>query len=189
MNKKINKIAGTGILIALLLVFQLIANYITIGQVSINLSLIPIVLGAIIYGPSIGFLLGLICGILVIISPSTLALFMPDFPIQTIIICLLKTSVAGAVAGFVFKLLKEKNFTLGIILSSIIVPLINTGIFALAMMTLFQPLLEKLADAQDSIEYLFLTFIGINFVVEFILNCVLTPTIISLARLRLNKKN
>ena len=76
-NNKIKKLTGTSIFMALVIVLQLISNYITLGPVSITLALVPIALGAIIYGPLTGLFLGLIHGAIVIVSPSTLAAFMP----------------------------------------------------------------------------------------------------------------
>ena len=148
-------------------------------------------LGAIIFGPTSGLILGLVNGIIVILSPTTLSLFFADYPFQTIIVCLLKTGLAGLAAGFIYRLLKNKNFILSIILASLSIPLINTGLFACGMLTLFRPLLDKLAElngAANPIGYLFLSFIGFNFLIEFAVNSALTPAIITLTKLR-NKIN
>ena len=51
----IKKIVGTSVLTALVIVLQVISNYITFGSVSITLALIPIAMGAILYGPLTGF--------------------------------------------------------------------------------------------------------------------------------------
>lgn len=183
-NNKINKITGTGILIAVVIVLQLIANYVSIGPVNITLSLVPMALGAIIFGPTSGLILGLVNGIIVILAPATQALFFADYPFQTIVVCLLKTGLAGLAAGFIYRLLKNKNFVLSIILASLSIPLINTGLFACAMLTIFRPLLEKLANGESIVGYLFLTFIGFNFLIEFAVNSALTPAIITLTKLR-----
>ena len=67
MNNRIKEITGVGILASLVIVLQLISNYVTFGQISITLSLIPIVIGAILYGKNAGALLGAINGIIVIL--------------------------------------------------------------------------------------------------------------------------
>lgn len=70
----IKKMTGIAMLAVLVCIFALISNYITIGSVNITLSLIPIVIGAIVFGPLAGFILGLVNGVMVLLAPST-ALF------------------------------------------------------------------------------------------------------------------
>ena len=179
----IKKITGIAMLSVIVVVLQLLSNYITFGPVSITLALIPIVIGAIVYGPLAGFVLGFVDGILVLVAPSTMALFMPFNAFYTILVCLLKTAIAGMIAGFIFQLCKNKNEKLGIILAAISVPLINTGLFALASMTLFLPLIKSFAkEGANVYAYLFLTFIGFNFIIEFAINSILSPTILTIVK-------
>lgn len=182
-NTKIKKMTGIAIFTALVVVLQLVANYVTIGQISINLALIPIVVGSILFGPYAGFFLGLVDGALILSAPSTLATFMPFNPVATIFLCLLKTSLAGLISGFIYKLLNKKQFVVAVILSSISVPIINTGIFALGTITFFMPLLKEFASGSNVYSYLFLTFIGINFVIEFLINSVLSPVVLQLIKI------
>ena len=58
-NDQVRKITGVAILLAIEIVLQAIGNYITPSAVSINLSLIPVALGAILFGPLSGAFLGL----------------------------------------------------------------------------------------------------------------------------------
>lgn len=191
MNKslRIKKMVGLACLSAVVVALQLLSNYITIGPISITLSLIGIVIGAIIYGPSGGAFLGFVNGIIVITAPSTLAYFMPFDAFATIVLCLLKTTLAGATSGFIFKALKSRNVKLATVLASIIVPIVNTGIFAIGCMLFFIPLLESFANGANVYSYLFLTFIGFNFLIEFAVNSILSPTIYSIIQIILKKKN
>lgn len=184
MNNKIKNMAGIAIFSAIIIVFQLIASYIKIGTISITLALFPIAIGAIIYGPTAGFILGLVNGIMVLLDSSTQVQFLASYPIQTIIVCLLKTSLAGLVAGYIYKWLKNKNFTLSIIIASISVPLINTTLFSLAMITVFKPLLDFWASGENVFSYLLLSLIGFNFIIEFVINSALAPTAITLAKIK-----
>ena len=104
MNKRIStqQIVGTGLLLALEILFQIIGNYLQFGEVNINITLVTIVLGAVMYGPLSGAVLGFFNGIIVLFSPSTLGLFMPISPVGTVLACLLKCTLAGLVAGFIF---------------------------------------------------------------------------------------
>ena len=101
-------IAGLGVLTAMVVVLQLIGNYVQFGPVSISLALFPIAIGAMLYGPIGGAFLGLVDGALVLTAPSTISFFFAITPLGTIITCLGKTTIAGLVAGFIFKLYKAK---------------------------------------------------------------------------------
>lgn len=191
-NNKVKKMAGIAIFSAIIVALQLFSNYITFGPVSITLALAPIAIGAIIYGPFAGLFLGLIHGVMVIIAPSTLATFMPYSAIGTILVCLLKSGFAGLISGLLFKYLKKINTTLAIILASVIIPIVNTGLFAISCLTIFLPLLEtfyKSSDSANIYSYLFLVFIGFNFIIEFVINSALSPTIIRLTSLHEKLKN
>ena len=172
MNKRITtqQIVGTGLLLALEIIFQIIGNYLQIGPVNINLSLVAVVLAAVLYGPLSGAVLGFFNGLIVLLSPSTIAIFMPISPIGTVIACLLKCTIAGLVAGFVFKLFKNKNNLIGLIIASILVPVINTGIFSVVCLLFFRSFLESgVSETFPNIgAFLIFGVIGINFIVEII---------------------
>lgn len=178
MNKRITtqQIVGTGLLLALEIIFQIIGNYLQIGPVNINLSLVTVVLGAVLYGPLSGAVLGFFNGLIVLLSPSTIAIFMPISPVGTVIACLLKCTIAGLVAGLLFKLFKNKNNLVGLIIASILVPIINTGIFSVVCLLFFRPFLESgVSETFPNIgAFLIFGVIGINFIVEIISTTVIS---------------
>ena len=178
MNKKITtqQIVGTGLLLALEIIFQIIGNYLQFGPVNINLSLLTIVLAAVIYGPLSGAVVGFFNGLMALLSPSTMAIFMPINPVGTIFACLLKTTLAGLTAGFVFKTLKNKNQLLALILSSVLVPAINTGVFVIFALLFFMPFLQSgVGEAYPNIaSFLVFGVIGINFIFEIITTVILS---------------
>ncbi len=178
MKKRIDihTIAGTGLLLAVEIVLQFIGNHVAIGPVSINLSLIPIAIAAIIYGPFIGLFIGVMCGFFVLLAPSTLAIFWPINPVATIFICLLKTGLAGLLAGYLFKWLKSFNVTMASIVAALSIPIVNSGLFALGALTFYRGWLESIGG--ENIFYtLFIVVIGINFLFEFGATAILSPTI------------
>ncbi len=63
MNEKTKKIVGIGIFTAIVVVLQLLGSFIRFGTFSISLVLIPIVVGAALYGIGAGAWLGLAFGI------------------------------------------------------------------------------------------------------------------------------
>ena len=107
-------IVTAGLLTALTIILQLLSSIIPTG-VNLNLALVPITLGAVLLGPYVGAFLGLICGAVILLSPNTVTVFMAISPVGTFLACLLKTTVAGLLAGFVAKALKEKNDFLSVV--------------------------------------------------------------------------
>lgn len=177
-NNKIKRMTGISILGAVTIVLALISNYVTIGTVNINLALIPIVLGACLYGPSAGFFLGCVDGALICTSPSTLALFMTHNIPATIILCLMKTGLGGLISGYIYKTIKLKNEFIAVILSTLVLPLVNTSIFLIGVFLFFIPVYANLANNTMNVATFIITStLTINFLIEFIVNLVLSPTI------------
>ena len=169
----------TGLLLALEIIFQVLGNYLKIGLVNINLTLVTIVLGAILCGPMSAAILGFFNGIMALFAPDTLAVFMPINPYGTVLVCFIKCTAAGVAASYIYKLLANKNKFLAVLLASIAVPAINTGLFSLGALIFFRPFLESGVGEQFPNIGAFLIFgiIGINFLIEVASTAVLGPTI------------
>ncbi len=176
-------IATTGVLVAIEVVIQLIGNYVVIpgGFANLNFSLIIIALGAMMYGPVVGGFLGLVSGVLTLVSPSTISYFFSVSPIGTILACILKTTLAGVAAGFIVKLLRNKNEVLGIILASIAVPVINTGIFSIFCVLFFMQRLKEI-NPNNIAGALFLGMIGFNFVFEILTTVIIAPSLYKISQ-------
>ena len=192
---KIKRMVGIATLAALVVGLQFLSNYVSFGSISITLALIPIAMGAILYGPIAGAVLGGIMGIIVIVSPSTLAVFMPYNPVATIFLCILKTGLAGLASGFVFKLFafiarkqNEKKakmgfFAAGIITATLVVPIINTGLFIAGAWIFFKNV------EVGGVLVFGGTFMGIitavlttNFFIEFLVSVILSPALVYLIK-------
>ena len=172
------KIALEGILVAIILLLQVVGNYIVPSLASINLSLLPIAIGAVVLGPIYGGFLGLVCGVMVLLAPSTLQTFMAINPWGTVITCLTKTTVAGVVAGLIMLPFKNGKHTfLGAMIASISIPLINTGMF-----TGFYLLFFRGDTLPDVAFYGLLTAIYINFIIEVVLTTLLAPPVFQALR-------
>ena len=171
-------IATTGVLLAIEIVLQVIGNYIVIpgGFANLNFSLIIIALGAILYGPLVGGFLGLVSGVLTLFSPSTISFFFSVSPIGTILACILKTTLAGVIAGLIMKLFKEKHETVGIILVSILIPIINTGVFAIFCLLFFMDILKGI-NPTNIASALFISLIGFNFIFEVLTTVIIAPSL------------
>ena len=122
------------------------------GQpIPITLTLVPIVIGAVLYGPGAGALLGATFGLVTAVAgltgydAGTQALIQAS-PIWTILTCFVKATAAGWVAGLVYRALRKKQ-TLGCVLAAMSAPVVNTGIFLLAMTTVLRSSLEGVRPA------------------------------------------
>ena len=180
LHARTQKLTMLAILTALVIVLQIVCTVIKFGPFSITLALTPIIIGAAIYGPAVGAFLGFLFSLVVYITGLTgmdggFILLMMDYSaLGTTVLCLLKGTAAGFVAGLLFRPLAAKNKNLAAIVTSIATPVVNTGLFALGMMTIFYGFLSGSASAGESpIGMLFLSWIGINFIVEFVVNIAL----------------
>lgn len=200
-KKKIRRLTGISLLLALAVSLGLIANYVTFGPVSITLSLIPIVMGAVIYGPVAGLILGLAVGAITIVAPATFQMIaalqgvssLPAYviTIETVVVCLVKMGMAGLIPGFIFKALRKKHFNLGVILAGISAPIVNTGLFAFFMSTLMRTDLNNAYNQGGSnfAYFLFIGMIGINFLIEFAVNAILSPAMVYVSRFAFKNVN
>ncbi len=182
-SKKIQRMVGIASLVAIVVVLQLIATYMPKlpGGISPTLALIPIVVGAILYGPVGGIILGAAMGVMVIVDPQTLAVFMPHNPAATIILCILKTAVAGGVAGLIFKLLYKKNVLVAVILASISVPILNTSLFTVGVLMFFGDIYG--GGGARAVLATLIGLIWVNFIVEFAINSFLSPVVHRIIRI------
>lgn len=171
-------IATVGVLTAIEIVLQVIGNYVVPGGfTSLNFSLIIISLGAILYGPVVGGFLGFVSGTMTILAPSTLSYFYSISPLGTILTCLLKTTLAGVLAGLIMMIFKKYDKkTAGSIVASILVPIINTGVFAIFCLVFFMDRLTEI-NPNNIASALFLGMIGFNFIFEILTTSIVTPSL------------
>ena len=98
MEKTTPCIAGGGLLAAIAAVLRLAGSAIRFGPFSVSLVLIPIVLGAALYGWGMGCWLGLVFGTVVLLSGDA-GLFLATDPGGAIVTVLRKGIACGAAAG------------------------------------------------------------------------------------------
>ena len=187
------QITGIAVLLALVIVLQMLSGSMMIGQVQLNFSLIPIVLGSVIYGPIIGAMLGLACGIVVLVEVIMggglfYVIIWANDPVITVLICLVKTTVAGFLSGTLYKFISKKSNVAAIFVSSAIVPIVNTGLFILGCLCmndtvlLFQTQLGQVSDfahviGMSPLVFILVILVTFNFFVELAINLILAPTL------------
>lgn len=185
--KKVNirSMVGVALLIAIVVVLQLLGQFIKFGPVSVSLVLLPIVVGAAVYGPGAGAILGFAFSVVVLLQPDTM-FFYGMSVIGTVVTVTVKGTLCGWLAGLVYKAFSKKKQMLGVVLSAVICPIVNTAIFFAGCCTFFlKPLAET--GIENVPFYVITVFIGFNFIAEFIVNVLCCPVIVRL--LQAVKKN
>ena len=183
-NKRIELIVGTAVLAAVLIVLQTLVSAIKIGPFAITLSIIPIILGAVMYGPKSSTILGAVFGVVVsasVISGADVggAMMFQKNPLMTIAICMLKAIVAGYVAGLIASTLANKGQTkIGVVLASIVAPVCNTGLFILGGCLFFLDIFKSWAGGKDVVLYIITGLIGFNFLIEMAVGLVMGLVIV-----------
>ena len=181
MNKtKIGRMVGIAIMSAIVVVLQLLGSFIHFGPASVTLVLIPIVIGAALYGPGAGAFLGGVFSVVVLLQPDTSFFYGMNF-FGTVITVVVKGVAAGLLAGLVFRGVSGLNRWLGVVAAAVVCPLVNTGIFFLGCRLFFWNALEE-THGNGVLQYILTVFIGINFIAEFLTNVVCAPVIMRILR-------
>ncbi len=178
---RIIRLTTLAILTALVIVLQTVASGIRIGPIPISLTLVPIVVGAVLLGPAAGAGLGAVFGLITIIAGISGAdeftnILWAASPFGLIVVAMGKAVLCGLAAGLIAKALAKRE-TLGCILAALSAPIVNTGVFAIGMLTIFRPALQDFANGSNAVYYLFIVMVGVNFLVEFSVNAVLSAAI------------
>lgn len=182
---KTKNMVGLGLLTAMVVVLQILAAGIRLGVFSISLVLVPIVVGAALYGWKGGGWLGFAFGLTVLLNGDA-ALFMSVDLLGAILVVLVKGVACGLLAGLAYHLLEARNKTLAVILAAVICPVTNTGIFLLGCRLFFMDTISQWAAAAGYASagtYMILGLAGVNFLVELAVNMVLSPTITRLIQI------
>lgn len=173
------KLVGTALLTAIVVVLQLVGGAIKFGTFSISLVLMPIVVGAALFGIWSGAWLGLVFGLMVLATGDA-ALFLGINVPGTIITVLAKGVLAGLAAGAIYKLLEKKNKIVATLLASIASPVVNTGVFLIGCAVFFMDTMKEWAGDGPVFVYMIVGLVGINFVLELAINLVLNPVIVQI---------
>ena len=191
-NQKILRMVQLSMLIALVVVLQIISAMIPPigGMVSITLTLVPVVVGAILFGKKGGAILGFAFGLIVLINCITALdpggnILWNTNPFCTLLICFVKGIAAGFVPAVLYgaicgkgeQVKAGKKFGAALV-AALSAPILNTGLFVCGMLLFFRETLTAWAGGTEVITYILLGLAGLNFLVEFLINIILTPAIV-----------
>lgn len=178
---------------ALVIVLQCLASFVfpKIG-VSLNLSLIPIVIGSALCNKWAGAWLGFVSSFIILFDPTTVGFMTFNTP-ATIFLVLFKGTMAGLVAGLIYSILEKKNKYVAVTVAAALAPIVNTGIFFGGCFLFFAPYIQEVQAALVSagndvpsniVLFVIIVFIGINFLIEFGVNLLFVPIISRLINIK-----
>ena len=183
---KTRRLAGLALFTALIVILQLLGNFIRFGPVSVSLVALPIAVGAAVYGGAAGLWLGFVFGMVVLLSGDAAAFFAFSVP-GTLLTVLVKGIACGGLAGLVYAWLAQKNRTLAAVTAAFVCPVVNTGVFLLGCRIFFMPMLASMAQSLgfgDNVgRFMIFGLVGVNFLAELGINIVLSPVILRLIRI------
>ncbi len=191
-NQKVLRMVEMAMLIALVVVLQVVSAMIPpiAGSVSITLTLVPVVVGAILFGKKGGAVLGFTFGLIVLINCISGLdvggnVLWNANPFLTALICFVKGIAAGFVPAVLYDVVKGRKESVSdgrkygaALVAALSAPVINTGLFVCGMLLFFMETLRAWAGGTDMVSYILLGLAGLNFLVEFLINVILTPAIV-----------
>ena len=172
-KKQTEKLVLLALLTALTAVFGYLGGFISIGSIAtINLGLVPVVLGAVSGA--------------ILFAPGTLAPWLAISIPGTVITVMAKGILAGLCAGLVYKLLEKFNRYVAVIVSAVVCPAVNTGVFILGCFAFFLDAVntEATGAGMSVAGYIIIAYVGLNFVFELLVNVLLSPTLLRLVNLK-----
>ncbi|WP_099205194.1 ECF transporter S component [Scatolibacter rhodanostii] len=191
-NKKTLFLAQLSILVAILLLMSFTPlGYLRIFALEITFLVIPVAVGAIALGPLGGGILGAVFGLTSffqafsgVLGAALLAASVP----MTFIVCFVPRVLVGLITGFVASKLNQNKLS-SFILPSLIAPIANTVLFVGSLFLFFWniPLMVDLRASQNVFAF-FVSFVGINAVVEIIV-CSILSTAITKVLSRIQKRS
>lgn len=157
----------------------------------ISLVLIPIALGAMLLGPVAGAILGFVYGATVFVTLGVMHMdlftgfLFDNTPVAAALICTIKTTAAGFVAGLVYRMLVKKNILLAVFVTAALVPTINTGIFVLGCFMIMDSIngfITWQGLGVSAIYFVMIGCAGVNYVLELAINLIFSPALERLTR-------
>lgn len=191
-KEKIRKLTYAAMLTAIVVVLTLLGSSIRIGIFSINLSLVPIVVGAALLGPVFGAWFGLVNALVILLSGDA-GLFWAFNPVGTVVTVVFKGVLSGLAAGTVYSLVSQKNKYAAVLLAALVCPIVNTGVFVLGCYVFFWEYLGQIAQAigvplSSKSSFIFGVLVGFNFPTEVAVNIILAPAIARILGIIVDKK-
>lgn len=190
LSSRTQQMVQLAILVAIMLIFAYTPlGYLKVGAIEITFMVLPVAIGAILLGPVCGAILGGLFGLTSFIqcfgaSPFG-ALLLSLNPITTFITCMVPRILCGWLSGLIFQALykKENMKTASYFIASLATALLNTIFFMLCIVIFFWfngtflSTMNSWALPTDGLWVFFVAFVGVNGLVEAIVNCLAAGTV------------
>ncbi len=189
-HNRMRRMTGLSIFTAIILVLTVICTFIRFGPFSITLALTPIIIGGALYGAGAGAYLGGVFGLVVLLTGilgwdgGTVMYLLSINPIGCILICLVKGAAAGYLSALLYRLLARRSEKAAVVVAAVACPVVNTGLFLVGMAVFFFAQLGDWAAAEGQAigYYIIVSLTGLNFVVELLVNLLLSSGITRIIR-------
>ena len=197
-HERLLKLVQIALLTAITVILQLIGQVVNFGVFAGAIALIPIIIGAILYGPLAGAWLGLAFGVTVLLFPEPVltTYLLTINPFATIVVVLLKGTLAGFVCGLSYKLFskffKGKYKYISSTIAALLAPIVNTGIFFITFLLLFSDKMSLIAQhlfndetmiVDNPASFIITVLITFNFIFEVLFCIVFAPAIVRIVEL------
>lgn len=189
-KQNIRKMAQLAILIAVMLIFAFTPlGYLKVAAIEITFMVLPVAIGAIVVGPAGGALLGGVFGITSFIqcfgsSPFGMLLLGIN-PVFTFLTCMVPRILCGWLAGLIFRGLQkvDKTKLLSYCIAALSTAVLNTAFFILSIVVFFwqnEAFISAMTSwgfSLDSFWVFVIAFVGLNGLIEAIVNFVLAAAV------------
>lgn len=174
-------------------------GYLKVGAIEITLMVLPVAVGAVVLGPLAGAILGGFFGLTSFIQCFGMSVFgtliFSISPIGAFVTCMIPRILCGWLSGLIFQVFRkvDKTKLLSIFAGSLSTAVLNTLFFMTALLLLFwksPAFTDTMASwgvATESVGAFLIVFIGVNGVVEALVN-VVAATAISKVLLKINTR-
>lgn len=172
-KEKIFKLTITAVLTALIFVMAFTPlGFLKIGPISITFIMIPVVIGAIIGGPAVGTVLGLMFGLTSFLQCFGMDAFGTTLfginPFYTFLMCFIPRILMGLLCGLIYKLFSSKKHkNVSAVVTSLCGGLLNTVFFVGFLLLLFYNT-DYIRSFGDSVIAVISVLITTNAVIEWI---------------------
>ena len=172
------KMVTIAVIIALISALQAFSSVAArIGLFSFALGLFPATVGSVMYGKKESIIFGSVLGIVILATDATAyALYSVNF-LATVLVVLAKSIASTFVTALIFQLLKRYNRYVAIVVAAILSPVINPGIFIGGVCIFFKDFFAQFISGEVFIIG-FILMLLTNFIIETIINVVLSPVVL-----------
>lgn len=179
------ELVTTALLVALIVALQAFSSVAArIGLFSFALGLFPATIGSVLYGKRKSLIFGAALGITILATDATAFALYGINVLATIFVVLLKSVASTFITATVFDLLGKCNRFVAVVVAAILGPIVNTAIFTVGVCIFFKDFFSAfVGDGAPFIVGFLLMILG-NFIIEMVINIVLSPVVLRVLDMR-----